>query len=257
LPLDETESAPAKPKHHKLLPRLATAFLLTTVAVGGVGVVTYLTATPISPATAAANSSASVVDGEVLAKSVGTVENETDSSGIEYVIDEREAALIKNADKIDAFAEKVKNDNRFYWPTESHGSIGNNGFGPRVHPITGKLTQHNGTDLPGARCGQPIYAIQKGTVTKASIGNNGGSGNTIVIDHGDILGKQFRSQYMHMDKLEVKVGQEVQRGQRIGTVGTTGLSTGCHLHLSMWVNGSLVDPMDYVSIDTWDETLNS
>ncbi|MCW5954528.1 MAG: M23 family metallopeptidase, partial [Propionibacteriaceae bacterium] len=88
---------------------------------------------------------------------------------------------------------------------------------------------------------------QAGTVTKvAPTGYNGGSGRNIRIDHGEIDGNDIQTAYLHMNKIEVKVGQKVNKGDRIGTVGTTGLSTGCHLHLTLYKNGRASDPLDYI-----------
>nr|WP_269779020.1 M23 family metallopeptidase [Propioniciclava soli] len=102
---------------------------------------------------------------------------------------------------------------------------------------------HNGTDF-GAACGTPLYAAQSGTVVQARV--QGGFGNYTVIDHGVIGGTSIMTGYAHQSSMAVRAGQRVEMGQLIGYVGTTGLSTGCHLHLQVYANGSPVDPLTYI-----------
>jgi murein DD-endopeptidase MepM/ murein hydrolase activator NlpD len=123
-----------------------------------------------------------------------------------------------------------------FWPT--NGAIVS-GFGYRTHPVYGTTRFHAGVDIDGG-CGQPIFAAEDGTVL--STGYNGGYGNATVIDHGNGLS----TLYAHQSSIGVSSGQRVARGEQIGLVGTTGLSTGCHLHFEVRVNGSAVDPMGYL-----------
>ncbi len=116
-------------------------------------------------------------------------------------------------------------------------------FGMRFHPILKYWRLHNGNDW-GAACGVPLYAAQSGTVVKAGV--QGGFGNYVIIDHGVIGGKSIMTGYAHQQRMTVKAGQRVEMGQQIGYVGTTGLSTGCHLHLQVYENGKPVDPMRYI-----------
>ena len=109
--------------------------------------------------------------------------------------------------------------------------------GPRTHPITGEYKNHGGTDI-GASYGSAIMAADSGTVVKSSDGWNGGWGNFVMIDHGNGM----QTLYAHMSSRAVSVGQTVSRGQTIGYVGSTGMSTGAHLHFEMYVNGSRIDP---------------
>ena len=109
--------------------------------------------------------------------------------------------------------------------------------GPRVHPITGEYKNHGGTDI-GASYGTAIYAADSGTVVSSSDGWNGGWGNYVMIDHGNGM----QTLYAHMSSRAVSVGQTVSRGQTIGYVGSTGMSTGPHLHFEMYINGSRIDP---------------
>jgi murein DD-endopeptidase MepM/ murein hydrolase activator NlpD len=124
-----------------------------------------------------------------------------------------------------------------FWPT--NGPIVS-GFGYRTHPVYGTTRFHSGVDI-GAACGQPIFAAEEGTVLSA--GYNGGYGNATVIDHGGGLS----TLYAHQSSIGVSSGQKVSRGQQIGLVGTTGLSTGCHLHFEVRVNGEPVDPVPYLT----------
>ena len=109
--------------------------------------------------------------------------------------------------------------------------------GPRVHPVTGEFKNHGGTDI-GASYGSAIWAADSGTVVRSSDGWNGGWGNYVMIDHGNGM----QTLYAHMSSRAVSVGQTVSRGQTIGYVGSTGISTGAHLHFEMYVNGSKIDP---------------
>jgi murein DD-endopeptidase MepM/ murein hydrolase activator NlpD len=121
------------------------------------------------------------------------------------------------------------------WPTP--GPV-TSGFGYRVHPIYGYRRLHAGIDI-GAPVGQGIVAALGGTVITA--GPAGTYGNLVVVDHGDGL----TTAYAHQSRVLVSTGQRVAKGQRIGLVGTTGASTGPHLHFETRVNGDPVDPMRY------------
>ncbi|HWC13434.1 MAG TPA: peptidoglycan DD-metalloendopeptidase family protein [Actinomycetota bacterium] len=126
---------------------------------------------------------------------------------------------------------------QLFWPTS--GSI-SSGFGWRTHPIFGTQRFHSGVDIGGA-CGQPIWAAEDGVVVSA--GYSGGYGNTTVIDHGGGLA----TLYAHQTSFAVSSGENVERGQTIGYVGTTGWSTGCHLHFEVRINGEHTDPTPYIT----------
>ena len=113
-------------------------------------------------------------------------------------------------------------------------------FGMRVHPISGQWKMHNGVDMACAQ-GTPIYAAKSGKVTTASY-QAGGAGYYVSINHGD----GFSSVYMHMTHFIVAPGQYVNAGQVIGYVGSTGGSTGPHLHFGISYNGTYVNPMNYI-----------
>lgn len=114
-------------------------------------------------------------------------------------------------------------------------------FGTRVHPITGVVTTHYGVDL-AAYLGNPIYATRSGVVTQATYGASGGY--YVYIDHGD----GFTSIYLHMTHYIVSAGDYVEAGQVIGYCGSTGASTGPHLHFGLIYNGAYVDPTKYVNL---------
>lgn len=114
-------------------------------------------------------------------------------------------------------------------------------FGWRVHPITGeKNSFHNGVDLANDY-GTPIYAAKSGTVTQVS--GKGGYGNHVRITHEN----EFITLYAHMQSYVVQVGDQVSGGQLIGYMGSTGNSTGPHLHFSVFDGSDYVDPMLYIS----------
>lgn len=113
------------------------------------------------------------------------------------------------------------------------------GFGPRVHPIYGTLRMHNGLDMDGPM-GGPIVAAGAGRVIYA--GWKGGYGKTVMIDHGGGM----VTLYAHQSRLAVEVGQQVAAGQVVGYIGSTGLSTGPHLHFEVRIGGRPVDPMGYL-----------
>ena len=122
------------------------------------------------------------------------------------------------------------------WPVRGWVS---SGFGRRVSPFTGKDTIHGGLDI-SAPMRTPVIAPATGMVTFA--GNEAGLGNTVALLHG----YGMRTIYGHMDKLKVKMGQPVRRGDVLGWVGNTGLSTGPHLHYEIEVSGTAVDPLKYI-----------
>ena len=113
-------------------------------------------------------------------------------------------------------------------------------YGWRIHPVYGDRRFHSGVDL-AANSGTPIYATRGGTVTKASY--NSSAGYYVTINHGD----GFSSSYLHMTHYIVSEGQKVSAGQVIGYVGSTGTSTGAHLHFTIYYNGSTVNPANYIS----------
>jgi murein DD-endopeptidase MepM/ murein hydrolase activator NlpD len=116
-------------------------------------------------------------------------------------------------------------------------------YGMRLHPIYRRWRLHDGTDF-GARCGRPVRAATGGRV----IGRyyNVGYGNRVIISHGYLRGVSVTTTYNHLSRYSTHVGQRVRRGEIIGFVGTTGYSTGCHLHFMVFRNGRTVNPMNWL-----------
>ena len=112
-------------------------------------------------------------------------------------------------------------------------------YGWRIHPVYGTTRFHHGIDLAAPK-GTPIYASRSGTVTRATYDSS--SGYYVTINHGD----GFSSSYLHMTHYVVSVNQTVKAGQLIGYVGSTGTSTGPHLHFSVYYNGTSQNPAAYI-----------
>jgi murein DD-endopeptidase MepM/ murein hydrolase activator NlpD len=116
-------------------------------------------------------------------------------------------------------------------------------YGMRMHPILHVLRLHDGTDF-GAACGTPVYASAAGTVVSEYY--DGGYGNRIIVSHGRVNGVSLATSYNHLESFVAGIGTQVERGQLIGYSGTTGYSTGCHLHFMVYENGVAVDPMGWL-----------
>ena len=127
----------------------------------------------------------------------------------------------------------------FAMPVRSGGVRQTSGFGSRRDPRTGRTRMHNGVDWAGPQ-GTPILATGSGTVTHA--GWRGGYGNTVIIQHDFGI----ETLYAHLHRINVNVGQRVSRGDRIGGMGTTGRSTGVHLHYEIRVGGRPINPLTYI-----------
>lgn len=150
---------------------------------------------------------------------------------LEKVVAEEKAKLAEES--------KIKYDGgMFKWPAPSYTKITSE-FGNRMHPTLGVEKFHNGIDM-AAPGGSPILAAYDGNVVAADYSNS--MGNYIMIDHGDGL----YTIYMHASALYVSKGSFVTKGQNIAAVGTTGRSTGNHLHFSVRLNGSYVNPRNYL-----------
>lgn len=117
-------------------------------------------------------------------------------------------------------------------------------YGWRTHPITGTRRMHTGTDF-GVPCGDPVYASADGVVVSSGVA--GGYGNRVVLSHGKSNGASIATTYNHNSRNVVRAGQTVKEGDTVAMAGTTGSSTGCHLHFEVMVDGSYVDPMDWIS----------
>lgn len=116
-------------------------------------------------------------------------------------------------------------------------------FGWRTNPVTGASELHSGQDIAAA-CGTPILAPQDGTVVFQ--GPMGSGGNALRIKHGKYNGKDIMSGYYHAERYIVSAGDKVTRGQTVGYVGSTGVSTGCHLQYMIYENGTNIDPAPFI-----------
>ena len=109
------------------------------------------------------------------------------------------------------------------------------GFGPRLDPFTGRYAFHPGLDFSGPS-GTAIYATAPGTVVFA--GSDGTYGNMVEIDHG----YGFHTRYAHLSGVTVQIGTRIAKGAEVGRLGTTGRSTGPHLHYEIWYDRSVREP---------------
>ena len=142
-------------------------------------------------------------------------------------------------EKGETYVPKTIGTISFIWPCPSSSRITSK-FGDRESPTAGASTNHKGIDI-GASSGSNILAAASGTVTIATYSNS--AGNYVMLSHGGGV----CTVYMHMKAMNVSVGQEVKQGDVIGYVGSTGYSTGPHLHFGIRVDGNYVNPVNYVS----------
>lgn len=119
----------------------------------------------------------------------------------------------------------------------------NSNFGWRVHPIYGTRKLHAGVDFPVA-CGVPVKAAHSGRVIQLTSGT--AAGNKVILSHGTENGALITSSYHHLQSFAVSSGQSVEAGEVVGYVGTTGSSTGCHLHFETHRDGTAVNPANYI-----------
>ena len=179
-----------------------------------------------------AKTSSSIASNQAEAKAI-----EEDLQETTAVIQALEKAVAEEKSKLNGGA-LTYDGGMFKWPAPSYTRISDD-YGWRTHPITGAQQFHSGIDM-AAPGGSPILAAYDGNVVAASY--NSSMGNYIMISHGDGV----YTVYMHASALYVSQGQYVARGDKIGAVGTTGRSTGNHLHFSVRVNGSYVSPWPYL-----------
>jgi murein DD-endopeptidase MepM/ murein hydrolase activator NlpD len=147
----------------------------------------------------------------------------------------QQIALMRFGDKGQFFRESGEGARRGLMRTPVDGARLSSGFGMRFHPVLGYSRMHQGVDF-AAPSGTPVLASATGRVVGAGWG--GGYGNVVRLDHG----KGFTTRYAHLSRILVRAGQSVSQGQVIGHVGTTGLSTGPHLHYEVWQGSKPVDP---------------
>lgn len=139
-------------------------------------------------------------------------------------------------DDDDDETENENESSEMCWPTD--GTTITSPFGPRNSPTAGASSNHQGIDI-GVPTGTNIYACESGTVTTANYSNS--AGNWVIIDHGN----GYISKYMHNSQLLVSVGEQVEKGQVIAKAGSTGISTGPHLHFQIEYEGEPVDPLSF------------
>ncbi|MGC3995907.1 MAG: M23 family metallopeptidase [Propionicimonas sp.] len=257
--VDGVAAAPAGSRLRRIVKRTATVVVVSGIAIAGVSAFTAsstggagiafaaqglaISSIPAVQAASATSSATSISDlaaarSAQLVQDGDTISDSQQSAAAEA----RSSALDSEATLITKEIDRLENLPKFIWPTA--GTV-SSPFGMRMHPILHYMRMHDGDDI-GGKCGQEIHAAQSGVVVKAEMGYNGGSGNNVWIEHGKIDGIDVQSGYLHMEKYIVKVGEKVDQGDVIGYVGSTGLSTACHLHFSIKRNGVESDPMTYI-----------
>ena len=182
-----------------------------------------------------------VYEGDISNKEAAIAEYEAMIAEQDQIIKDLEAAILEEKKRLLAENKKaiVYDGGQFKWPAPSYTRISDD-YGTRTHPILGTQQFHNGVDM-AAPNGSPILAAYDGEVIAASYSPT--MGNYIMIDHGDGL----ITIYMHASSVSVGTGTMVARGEQIGCVGSTGRSTGPHLHFSVRLNGSYTSPWNYLS----------
>lgn len=165
-------------------------------------------------------------------------QKEKDASAMQAELNKALAAANAAAKKNSSSAVVYKGNGKFGWPSAASTKV-TSPFGNRKHPIFGTNRLHRGIDI-GAPAGSDVLAAEAGVVLTA--GYNGSYGNYVTINHGG----GYVTLYAHNSKLLVKAGQSVTRGQVIAKCGSTGNSTGPHVHFEVQVNGGLVNPLKYL-----------
>ena len=157
---------------------------------------------------------------------------------IEEETEEKQRKIIEANKKITSRGNFTRTNKGYIWPTISNTITSYYGY--RTHPITGvKSSLHTGLDI-GVSSNSPVYAVQSGTILFS--GWNGGYGYQVKIQHSNGI----ITTYAHNNKVEVSKGQKVVQGQIIARSGSTGNSTGPHLHIEFIVNGNFKNPLNYL-----------
>ena len=239
----------AASRQPKVLRRALLSKLMSLGAMLGVGAMLVATSLPAnafySPESAASASAAATV-----------TQTQTQTQSLRIDTAAAALAVSRDAYTVSSLADQLRikyGDRSYSYTNDPNGTIQwpfavpvpiTSGFGPRAAPCGGCSSYHEGLDLtPGA--GAVIQAIADGVVSTASL--DGGLGNHVIIDH-QIGGKLVQSVYAHMlyGSIRVAVGQTVTVGTEVGRVGSTGASTGAHLHLEIHVSGTPVDPFTWL-----------
>ena len=152
--------------------------------------------------------------------------------------DELDAQIRKKEKELAAQLANVVSESGFRWPLEASRNTLTSLYGPRTHPVTGRPNNHTGIDIPAPK-NSKIYAAKSGIVATST--RHGSYGEYVVVAHSD----GTSTLYAHMTSRNVKEGQTVKQGDVVGYVGSTGSSTGNHLHFEVRINGSRTDPLNY------------
>ena len=136
-----------------------------------------------------------------------------------------------------------------HWPVQYGAGYVTMEFGPNIHPVRGVWYMHKGIQI-AYYSGTPIVAAANGVVTRAGFDGPGGNGGSVEINHN----YGFRTRYGHLADINVNEGEQVVQGQRIGTMGTTGLSTGAHLNFQIWIGTENIDPIYFLRLSRPDLT---
>ena len=170
----------------------------------------------------------------------GPDEDEMDGEGgVDAPADARFRDLFQSWKKLDTMEKELATVPSFH-PVEKFTYT--SGYGVRFDPFKGTTAMHQGVDMAG-RIGEPIYAAGDGKIVKA--GWSGGYGQMVEIDHG----KGITTRYGHMSRVNVRVGDAVKAGEKVGGMGSTGRSTGSHLHFEVRLDGRSVNPMPFLEAE--------
>lgn len=180
---------------------------------------------------------------ESYAKKLSKQEQELKNKITEYKQEQaRIEALIQQATNSSNNLDIQYTGGEMLWPVAISGTVITSTYGVREHPIQGVIKEHSGLDIGNATYGSPVVAAADGVVTYA--GWLGGYGNCVMLNHGNGL----VTLYGHGQKIITELHKEVKKGDLIMEVGSTGNSTGPHLHFEVRVNGSCVNPLNYVKV---------
>lgn len=180
---------------------------------------------------------------ESYAKKLSKQEQELKNKITEYKQEQaRIEALIQQATNRSNNLDIQYTGGEMLWPVAISGTVITSTYGVREHPIQGVIKEHSGLDIGNATYGSPVVAAADGVVTYA--GWLGGYGNCVMLNHGNGL----VTLYGHGQKIITELHKKVKKGDLIMEVGSTGNSTGPHLHFEVRVNGSCVNPLNYVKV---------
>lgn len=187
---------------------------------------------------AAYNAKINEAEGQVNELNAAIKEQENAIAAMEAEIKRQEEAARKAAEEVGRQYTQRTLSGGMVWPCPASSRISSY-FGSRESPTEGASTSHKGIDIP-ASTGSSVIAAASGQVVIATYSVS--AGNYVMINHGSGV----YTVYMHMSSIAVSQGQEVSQGQKVGAVGSTGYSTGPHLHFGVRKNGTYVDPLSYV-----------